>query len=85
MSYCRKRSNDFGDCDQYVIAHVAGPKRLTCIDCTLLGDGSLGSEWFWCDTGAEMVAHLEQHRAKGEIVSEEAIAKLIEDDKLLDP
>lgn len=77
MSYCRKRIGDFGDCDQYVISQV--DDGLVCIDCTLIGDGHIGSKWFHADSPEAMIDHLERHRAKGEIVSARALELLREE------
>ena len=62
MAYAR-----FIDSDVYVFASAYGP--LECCGC------SLGGEWdFW--TTAEMLAHLDKHRAAGPSVPDDCIEAL---------
>ena len=66
MSYAR-----FGpDSDVYVFADIDGGYR--CCFCAFSRSGPS----FRCDTAAEMIEHLREHRAAGHTVPEDAIEEL---------
>jgi hypothetical protein len=72
MSYARKSY-----CDVYVFLSVGG--QLECCMCDLPGPST-----FVSTTTAEMVAHLDQHRAAGHDVPADTYAGLREDQRVND-
>ena len=63
----------FSDGDVYVYLNVDG--LFECCACRILGPGLTGG-CHLVETSAEMLAHLEEHRAAGDDVPEECLDEL---------
>ena len=78
MSYCR-----FLGADAYIFENTGG--FIECCGCTLNepADGEVFG-FFYANTAREMLAHMDEHRAAGDYIPEQAYDGIREDNPDLD-